>query len=335
MGDTLLDHLRPGEVICLENSTPIARPGVTTVRGSVAEPRLGLTEAAFARLAGRVDCVIHSAAITDFKADPERIEATNVAGTAHVLELARRARAKFYHISTAFVYPFSHTDEAFEFNNYEQSKRSAELLVKESGVPASIIRPSVVAGDSVTGDIQTYQGLHLILHLFLKGYLPVLPGQPDSLCDFVPRDIVARAILAIAREGKTGDEYWLTAGGSSITIGGIVDVSSIQLERITGQPMEDVRILKPDVFERLIRPVFLPALPGKRRKMIEKALYMSRYMNIQRPFPTSFPKLGINLPDPEVTLLRNIESWGRKNGYEVDGPLLQPVGRDGFLKKLG
>src|SRR6516164_8920420 len=66
VGSALLQRLRDLDVVCLVHRSPVCGPNVTTVRGDVARPMLGLDELAYAELAARVDAVIHCAAVTDF-----------------------------------------------------------------------------------------------------------------------------------------------------------------------------------------------------------------------------------------------------------------------------
>ena len=63
VGRALLEQLGGLDVVCLVHRSPVCKPGVTTVRGDVAEPGLGLADQAYADLAARVDAVIHCAAV--------------------------------------------------------------------------------------------------------------------------------------------------------------------------------------------------------------------------------------------------------------------------------
>ena len=82
-----------------------------------------LSQYHYRRLAGEINGIIHSAAITDFSCGPDELRKVNQNGTQQIIELARAAQVPLYYISTAFVYPFSHGEESFEFRAYELSKR--------------------------------------------------------------------------------------------------------------------------------------------------------------------------------------------------------------------
>src|SRR5579859_2855509 len=151
IGQALLANLSASTTWCLVHHQPIEGPGVLSVQGDIAQPRLGLGTNSFKGLARRIDCIVHSAAITNFNVPDEIVQQTNVRGTEHVLELAAVAGVPLYHISTAFVEPTSHSSQAP--TAYECSKRASEQLVRSSGLPHVIVRPSLVVGDSRTGEI--------------------------------------------------------------------------------------------------------------------------------------------------------------------------------------
>src|ERR671929_130064 len=179
VGQALLPTLADSTTICLVHRSPVSGPNVECLPGDIAAPRLGLSRTAFADLASRIDCIIHSAAVTHFGQAEDAIRCANVEGTANVLELAARARVPVYHVSTAFVRVRSHSTQ--EPNAYELSKRDGDELVRTSGLPAAILRPSLVIGDSATGQIAHFQGIYLMLGMFLKGLLPVVPAREGAI----------------------------------------------------------------------------------------------------------------------------------------------------------
>lgn len=108
----------------------------------------------------RVDRVIHAAGCLDYF-DRAALRAVNVDLTAALLDRARAwGCRRFAYLSTAFSSGFRddvireqiHRDEKFlDPTEYTKVKREAEILVADSGVPAIIIRPSVVIGHSRDG----------------------------------------------------------------------------------------------------------------------------------------------------------------------------------------
>ncbi|MEJ2884912.1 SDR family oxidoreductase [Actinomycetospora sp. OC33-EN06] len=99
-------------------------------------------------------------------------------------------------------------------NHYEHTKHEAERIVakaREAGMPVTIYRPSVVVGDSRTGETQKYDGPYYALQLIARqgriAAMP-LPGDPSRVqFNLVPSDFVVDAIAALAphppAEGRT------------------------------------------------------------------------------------------------------------------------------------
>jgi nucleoside-diphosphate-sugar epimerase len=95
----------------------------------------------------------------------------NVDGTRNVLDALERCSTltRLYYFSTCYVSgryagPFSEDDleVGAPFNNYyEETKHLAEADVRRrmaAGIPATIYRPSIVVGDSCTGETQKFEG---------------------------------------------------------------------------------------------------------------------------------------------------------------------------------
>ncbi len=134
--------------------------GVEVVSGDLAAPA-----AWQAALAGTA-AVIHCAARADFNgAQGESYETANVAGTATLLA-AVRANAptlrRFVFVSTigavdraagdACVRPLDAGSRLCPSSEYGRSKRRAEALVRESGLPFAIVRPALVVGPGMRPD---------------------------------------------------------------------------------------------------------------------------------------------------------------------------------------
>lgn len=194
---------------------------VVPVLGDLAQPRLGLAEETFARLADEIDAIYHNGATVNFVYPYRLLRGPNVLGTQEVLRLACTTRAKPVHfVSTFSVHtsPESHAAEiigehdalpscASLQDGYSQSKWVAEKLVMAAqarGLPTAIYRPGRITGHSRTGVANTADFMHTMiagcLHL---GSAP----QLDMDVDMTPVDYVSRAIVALSRRpasaGKT------------------------------------------------------------------------------------------------------------------------------------
>jgi nucleoside-diphosphate-sugar epimerase len=319
VGRAVLRRMRDVDVVCLVHRSPVCGPNVTAVRGDIAEPMLGLDEEAYADLAARVDAVIHCAAVTEFNRTDGSLEATNIAGTRQVAAFAAAAGAVLYHVSTAFVHTTAAGDRGRTAIGYAASKAAAEQVVRSSGVPHVILRPSVVIGDSDTGQIAAFQGLHQVAAGLFAGIVPIIPFDPGWPIDFVPADVVADAIGCVVDHRVTAGEFWLTAGQAALRLDKAVAVA-VELARDLGVPVDVPRFVPPEMFDRLIGPVFLDALPGKIRRTVLRMLeFFTTYLQSGQIKPSSLDQLAAlgarPLPDPRESLRNSLAYWAAQNGY--------------------
>lgn len=325
VGQALLERLAGCAVTCLVHRKPVDGPRLTTVRGDLTLPHFGLDRAAYDDLAARTDAVVHCAAITGFSADPGRTDALNVRGTENVLAFARRAGATVQHVSTAFVTRRDLTRDGYGSARpgvYLGSKRLAEQALADSGVPANIIRPSVVIGDSVTGRIARFQGLHAMAGALLGNALPMLPLEPDTRIDFVPQDLVADVVAGLLRAGTTGGEYWVTGGDAAPTAARMIELA-VTVGRDAGLEPDVPRFVSPDMVERLIRPVFLAALPKARQRRIDDMLAMTALFRTTRPFTSAYDHVPgvrpLTAGQLEAAFTASVRHYARATGLVTAG----------------
>lgn len=307
VGQALLAQLGTERVICLTRQRPVSQANVTTVAGDIRQPRLGLDEESYRALAQQVDWVIHAAAITDFAQPWETLYACNVAGTRNVLDFAAAAAVPMLYVSTAFVHP----RPGYTFNRYERSKQMAEALVLANNVPVTIVRPSIIIGDSQTGEMCKQQGIHRVIRLLLKGVLPAVPGTADSVLDVVPQDRVAEAIWRLVRQGVVGGEYWLTAGDQALPLVDGLTLVIEQAARRLGKTITMPQLLSLEAFTALMHEQFLPTLPAGEQERFAGAMSLFPFMHVAERFPSSYPTLGATvglapLPDPQESFRRNL-----------------------------
>jgi nucleoside-diphosphate-sugar epimerase len=320
VGRALLRRLRDVDVVCLVHRSPVAGPNVTTVLGDIATPMLGLAERVYTDLAARVDAVIHCAAVTDFNRTDGSLEATNVTGTEHVAAFAAAAKAVLYHVSTAFVHTTADGARGRTAIGYASSKAAGEEVVRSSGVPHVILRPSVVIGDSDTGEIAAFQGLHQVAAGMFAGIVPMIPFDPSWPIDFVPADVVADAIACVLRSRVSQGEFWITAGERALRLDEAVAVA-VEVGRGLGVSIDMPRFVPPEMFDRLIGPVFLDALPGKiRRNVLRMLEFFTTYLQSGQTKPSSMDRLvalgARSLPDQRESLRNSLRYWAAQNGYD-------------------
>jgi long-chain acyl-CoA synthetase len=185
---------------------------VQVIRGDLSLPALGIDEGLYSGLVRGVTHIIHSAAELRLDGSLEDLRRSNVQGTAALLELAREAQAdhglqRFSHVSTAYVAGDRKGEvaegeliEGQGFSNaYEQTKSEGEALVMQAmkEFPISVFRPGMVVGDSLTGDIQSFNTVYVPLRMYLTGRLKLIPARPDMPLNIVPVDYVAGAIATL------------------------------------------------------------------------------------------------------------------------------------------
>ncbi|AZM78948.1 NAD-dependent epimerase/dehydratase family protein [Streptomyces sp. KPB2] len=318
LGRALIDELSPDfDLLCLRRDTPLGDPRVRELRGDLVAPRLGLSPLAWHELALEVDVVLHCAAETNWRARPQDITRTNLRGADTMLDLAARADAPLYLVSTAFVANTPTEEDRRRFPGaaaHLDSRAGAEQLTREAGVPGAIVRPSAVMGDSVSGRIAGQQGLTKAIGSMVLGQAPVLPGTPDARIDMVPRDHVSRAIGDLVRGGVADGEYWLTAGKEAICLREFADVcADVAVRHGLPRPRRP-RFVPVDAVHRLLLP--MPegtALPASLRRRLEYCAELLPVFQRDLPFATSLgePDCGTRLTrtDIRAALVRNAERW--------------------------
>lgn len=319
VGKALLARLTDVDVVCLVHRSPVIAPNVSTVRGDITKPRFGLSDRAYRQLAHRVDAVIHCAAITDFNRTDGTLEATNIAGTARIVDFVKLAGAVLYHVSTAFVDTTVDGERGQTAIGYAASKAAGEDVVRASGVPHVILRPSVVIGDSTTGEIAAFQGLHQVAAGIFAGVVPMIPFDPTWPIDFIPCDVVADAIACVVENDVLEGEFWLSAGDQALRLDEGVRLC-VDFARSLDLRVDQPRFVPPDLFDRLIGPVFLEALPDRVRKTVLRMLeFFATYLQSGQLKPSSLTELaalGVKpLPDQRASLLASLQYWAEAKGY--------------------
>ena len=186
---------------------------IIPVVGNLSQPLLGLEAGQFDQLARQIDTIYHNGATLNFVYPYSALKPTNVLGTQELLKLACQFKVKpFHYISTDAVFDSSsyYDKEVTELEpttytegidlGYTQSKWVAEKLVtiaRDRGLPVSIYRPPLIAGDSQTGIWNTDD----FTCRFIKGCIQ-MGSMPNMNCaiTIVPVDYVSRAIVCLSQQ---------------------------------------------------------------------------------------------------------------------------------------
>ncbi|MCX5387479.1 thioester reductase domain-containing protein [Streptomyces sp. NBC_00083] len=197
---------------------------LSVVVGDLAQPRLGLSEQDFDRLAETVDVVYHNGAQVHWLHPYSTLRDANVVGTETVLRLAARHRTvPVHYLSTVGVFesavtpgvPLKVTDPTGPPerlpSGYLQSKWVAEQLIgiaRDRGLPVSVYRVDVISGDQVNGACQTSD----FVWLSMKGLIQAgaVPADVGGRFHLLPVDYVSAAVLGLSRRsGAAGGTFHL------------------------------------------------------------------------------------------------------------------------------
>jgi nucleoside-diphosphate-sugar epimerase len=217
------------------------------------KPFLGLSTSRYSILCSRTQQIIHCASDTCFSEQKRnQVLSFNVINLSGILEFATAAHVSFFHyISTAYAAGINgllcgeRLSTAVEFTNvYEESKAKAENTIhaycEKNSIPLTLIRPTIVYGDSRTGrslkfnalyypirsvlnirdiylnDILNHGGKRSHHHgIHLEGGDLVLPLRiflpKEGGINLIPVDYFVNATLRIIEDPVPGGIYHLTS----------------------------------------------------------------------------------------------------------------------------
>jgi thioester reductase-like protein len=197
------------------------------LEGDAAAIDLGLSGAEFRDLAATVTRIHHAAHVSYLGADPDDAAYANVQGAAEIVELGRACDRleRIVHHSTAQVsgdrtgVVLEHElDVGQSFRNPVLATRmTAERVMRRAmpELPIAVVRPTLLVGDSITGETQRLDGPYVLVAMVLgmPGDMPFpLPRDVDNPLDIVPVDYVAKAAHAIGRHrDASGKTFHLTS----------------------------------------------------------------------------------------------------------------------------
>jgi thioester reductase-like protein len=228
-------------------ASPAVADRIRLVEGDVSRADLGLG-GKIEELLESTSEIWHLAAVYDLSVARDAALRVNVEGTQNVLELARHCSGleRLQYVSTCYVsgrYAGIFREEDLEkgqaFNNpYEETKYLAELSVRAAmgeGLPVTVYRPSIVVGDSRTGETQKYDGPYVIIRWVLRqpgtALVPVV-GDPDATrVNLVPRDFVIDAISHLSGLPHSVGRTYQLADPQPPTVSEMLDVIESATEK--------------------------------------------------------------------------------------------------------
>lgn len=257
------------------------------IAGDLTAPRLGLGDR-HDELAARVGSVIHSAASVSFDLPIDEARAINVEGTRRVLDFAHAVPSleRLTYVSTAYVggerrgTVYEDDREVGRFrNSYEQSKHEAEASVRDSALPWTITRPSIIVGERATGWTATFNVLYAPLRALSAGAYPVIPARRHAPLDVVPVDYVADAVAALAQHPEAvSGTFHLTAGEHASTI------SEVGLMAVDGLDRKAPRVVSPRLYHAVVRPLVVRRASPSIRRVLERSEVYFPYFAMRQHF---------------------------------------------------
>ncbi len=193
--------------------------------GDITDMQLALPTSTYDRLASETTDIFHLAAVYDLSVPEELAWKVNVDGTRFILDFAEQCKKlnKLVYYSTCYVagkrigrvYEDELQKGQSYKNFYEETKHEAEVEVRKrfDKIPTIIIRPSIVVGDSKTGETQKFDGPYFImkwLDSFNMGMPLPFIGESDAYFNIVPIDYVVDGSFALwLKKGNEGTTYAL------------------------------------------------------------------------------------------------------------------------------
>lgn len=164
-----------------------------------------------------IDCLVHMATLghmSNFAVSEAQFDAVNVQGTVNIMKAALDAGIKkIVHCSTVAAMgicpdiPATEESACYPHHPYGRSKLRAEKevlhMVKENGLPAVIIRFSMVYGPRDRRDILK------LVRMAKRGLFPKI-GKGTKLTPLIHAEDAVSGILAAAERGITGEIYLIT-----------------------------------------------------------------------------------------------------------------------------
>jgi len=266
-----LDHaVEAVKQISDDTKTPIENFAV--IEGDITQPDLGMEPDDAATVRYETTDVFHLAAVYDLAVERDLATRVNLEGTRNVNEFVRGLKLlkRYNYISTCYVAGMRtgviredelEHDKGFR-NFYEETKYLAETEVEKlkTELPVTIFRPSVVVGDSETGEIPKYDGIYYLIHYLRKApYLlrAINVGNKTVKLNLVPVDFVVNAIAELSMDDKAKGKTIAIADPDPLTTSELFDALA---EEMTGRRSEFSPV--PKLVEWFLMKPFSPPVTG-------------------------------------------------------------------------
>jgi thioester reductase-like protein len=258
------------ERIAAETNVPLEN--FALVEGDITQANLGISDEDLETVLAETTDVFHLAAVYDLAVEKDLAYRVNVEGTRQVNELVKKMPhlRRYNYVSTCYV-AGKRTGEILETelehnagfrNYYEETKYFAEMEVEKlkSALPITIFRPSVVVGDSRTGETAKYDGIYSVI-FYLRKFPSLLRlvnvGNKDVKLNLVPVDFVVEGLAVLSKDENAVGKTVALADPNPLSTAEICDAIA---EAMTGK--KSVITPPPSLVEWSLNLPFSPPLTG-------------------------------------------------------------------------
>ena len=303
------------------------RDRIQLLSGDVVALDLGLSGREYLELIANVTDIYHIASIWFLGVEREQAFEVNVLGARNILDTAYEMQnlERLNHFSTAFVagdrtgvIMEDELGEEQQFRNaYEESKFEAEKGMREAmhHLPISIFRPSIIVGDSETGQIDRMAGPYYLINAIVNmpSILPIpLPGKGDKPLNLVPIDFVCQAMHRISLRPDTASKTFHLCDPNPLSARSVFEL----------------------VAKRAGRRPPMGLLPYRLTQLVMKFPYLERFTRNPRQFMDDFNQLtiynsintlealdGQNLCPPFPSYVDNLIEFIKVSELELEMPV--------------
>ena len=203
IGSLLLDkHLKQGDQVrLLSRNTLLERKNVQYFFGDLSNSSVDLSD-----FVDGVDILYHCAGEVNNKSLMQEL---HVNGTQRLVDVAQGKISRWVQLSSVGVYGACRdgtiTEDSKEqpFGIYEQTKTESDKIVKNSGIPCAILRPSNVFGIDMPN-----QSLMGLLRTIQKGLFFYIGKKDKSLVNYVHIADVVEALMCCGSNDKALGEVF-------------------------------------------------------------------------------------------------------------------------------
>jgi thioester reductase-like protein len=260
------------EIEAISERTGSPLENFVIIEGDITLPNLGISNADLETIQFETTDVFHLAAIYDLAVAKDTAFKVNLQGTKNVNDIVCSIKnlRRYSYVSTCYVAGKrdgvileTELEHKAGFRNYyEETKYLAEIEVArlKSHLPVTIYRPSVVVGDSETGETAKYDGIYYLINYLLKAPAVlrlINVGNSVVRLNMVPVDFVVESLAELSTDRSAVGKTIALADPEPLTTAEIFDVIANDL---TGRRSEFT--LPPRLAEWFLNTRISPRITG-------------------------------------------------------------------------